>query len=364
MNSFSISPVGHVENRFDEPVSHHTLKGCQSIIVIEENYSEALLNIDRCEFLDVVFYFHKAENAGLSGKTHSGEVRGVFASRSPARPNSIGITTVKLQKREGNRLFVTGLDAINNTPVIDIKSCDTSLLEKEHEVHASIIQSNPRIAIYNLINEKDHETLMLLAGRLHGHFCPGLAMGVMAATYAMNELNADSDGMEELLAITETNNCFSDGIQYVTGCSFGNNSLIFKDLGKTAFTLTRRDGKGIRVCSGQESQDAIIKQFPEFNQYYRQVVVEQNHEPGLVSKYKKAALDRAFGTLKMDFDSLFKAEKKQVSIPDYAHIDNSVICTGCGESVMQSRTREQSGLFYCIECQKTNYRMLDGNGIH
>jgi formylmethanofuran dehydrogenase subunit E len=53
--------------------------------------------------------------------------------------------------------------------------------------------------------------------------------------------------MEEVIAVVETNNCFSDGLQVVTGCSFGNNALIFRDYGKTAFTLARRNGEGFRV---------------------------------------------------------------------------------------------------------------------
>ena len=54
--------------------------------------------------------------------------------------------------------------------------------------------------------------------------------------------------MEEVVAIVECNNCFTDGIQVVTGCTFGNNALIYKDLGKTAVTVARRlDGAGVRL---------------------------------------------------------------------------------------------------------------------
>ena len=160
-----------------------------------------------------------------------------------------------------------GLDAINNTPVIDIKSCDTSLLASLSEsdpVHNSILKSDPRIEIRNNIAKGNTDILLIKVAQMHSHFCPGLAMGVMAAVHAMKELQADSDGMENLMAITETNNCFSDGIQFVTGYSFGNNSLVYKDLGKTAFTLAGRDGDGIRICSRHESRDVIEAAFPDF----------------------------------------------------------------------------------------------------
>lgn len=366
MKQISFSPVGHVENDFNEPVGHHELKSRQSVIVVNDEYTEALLNIDICEYIDIVFYFHQSESSALSGQIHSGKTRGVFASRSPRRPNLIGITTVKLLKREGNRLFVKGLDAINQTPVLDIKCCDTSILEmedKENVVHTSILKTDPRLEIDNLLAQNNQEQLLLRAGQLHGHYCPGLAMGVMAAGFAMRHLGANSDGMEDLLAITETNNCFSDGVQFVTGCSFGNNSLIFKDLGKTAFTLTKRDGKGIRICSRHESQELIRESFPLFNEYYRKVVVEQDHQPENIAIYKKTALDRAFETLKLDFDKLFIVQFVGVDIPSYGRINESKVCDQCGESVMSTRTIERKKKILCLECGNGNYYQLDGNGI-
>lgn len=366
MDAIKITPVGIVQNSFNEPVSHHDIKKLQSIIVIDEKYAEALLNIEDCDFIDIVFYFHKSETGSLSGQIHSGKTRGVFASRSPRRPNSLGITTVKLIKREGNKLYVLGLDAINNTPIVDIKCCDTSILEMHNganDVHTSVLKSDPRIEINNLIAQNNQEQLLLRAGQLHGHFCPGLAMGVMAATFAMNELKANSDGMEDLLAITETNNCFSDGVQFVTGCSFGNNSLIYEDLGKTAFTLTTRDGEGIRICSKHESQDIIRNRFPAFNEYYQKVVVEQNHQPENITKFKKVALERAFETLQLGFDKLFSVQEVKSKIPLYAKIHDSVVCARCHESVMKSRTREIDNEYLCYKCDNANIYILDGNGI-
>ena len=356
MEKYEITPVGYVKNEFDEPVSHHEIKKQESVIEIFDKYAAALLNIDRCPYLDIVFYFHKSTEQPLSGKIHSGEERGVFASRSPKRPNLIGITTVKVIKRKGNSLCVEGLDAINNTPVIDIKCCDTSILEMENgnnEIHTSILKSNPRLEIQNLIVKNDLDQLFLKAGQLHGHFCPGLAMGVMAAAFAMNRLNAESDGMEDLLAVTETNNCFSDGVQFVTGCSFGNNSLIFKDIGKTAFTLAKRDGKGVRICSKHESQEVIRKKNPAFNELYQKVVVNKNHDPENIAKYKATAVERAFKTLQIPFDLLFAVNNKNITLPDYAGICESVVCKCCGESVMETRTLPEQDGHYCLECSKT-----------
>ncbi len=366
MKTYLIEPVGFVVNEFDEPVSHHEIKEHPSTIVIDVRFTEALLNIEACEYLDIVYYLHKSNGDHLSGPTHSGAIRGVFASRSPVRPNQIGITTVKLMERMDNKLVVKGLDAINGSPVIDIKCCDTSLFAHEHDsdpVHHSILKSDPRIEIRNHIATNQTEILMLKAGQLHGHYCPGLAMGIMASTYAMHEVMADSDGMEDLLAITETNNCFSDGVQFVTGSSFGNNALIFRDIGKTAFTLTKRDGKGIRICSRHESRILIQEAFPDFQELYEKVVAQQHHDPDLIARYKKSALERAFGTLNLPFDKLFTTNHIQAEIPPYAPVHESVVCSVCGESVMGSRIVKKNGESLCYVCAKAPYNELTGSGI-
>ena len=366
MDKFIIKPVGIVVNDFNEPTGYNEIKKKPSTIIIYKEYSEALINIGECDYLDIVFYFHKSIDFELSGKIHSGKMRGVFASRSPRRPNSIGITTVKLIQTDKEKLVVEGLDAINNTPVIDIKCCDTSLFAAEsdsNEIHNSILKSNPRIEVWNNIEENKTEALLLKSGQMHGHFCPGLAMGIMAATYAMKELKGGFADMEDLFAITETKNCFSDGIQFVTGCTFGNNRLIFKDLGKTAFTLTTKDGKGLRICSKHESRDVIQENFPDSLSYYTKVVTEKDNTPQLVLKYNKASLERAFGTLSIPFDKLFSVMHTQTKISCFEHDHKDIKCTGCGESVLISRTITKGDKTFCINCASEGFNMMAGKGI-
>ena len=156
---------------------------------------------------------------------------------------------------------------------------------------------NPRRNIWEYIQNNNLNSLMLSAGQIHGHFCPGLAIGVMGATFAMQQINTNSDGMEDLLAIVETNNCVSDGIQFVTGCTFGNNSLIFKDIGKTAFTLTKRDGKGIRISTKNDSRAYIKTAHKYFSAKYKEVVKEQNHSENEIDEFKKLGVEAAFAVL-------------------------------------------------------------------
>lgn len=282
MNRITFVPVGKVINEFDESADPNIIKSRPGIIAINKEYTEALLNIKENTYLDVVFYFDRlvGEASPLSGKTYSGAERGVFASRAPRRPNPVGITTVKLLEVNGNRLTVSGLDALNGSPVLDIKCCDTSLLES---VHRSILETEPRIEIQNHIALNRTNLLLAGAAQLHGHFCPGLAMGVMAATFAMRHLQAQYAAAGDMQATVGKNNCLTDGIQWVTGCSLGNGALKCNDIGQTTFTLTSlKSSKSIRISSRETSGETIANTLGQ-----------------------TTAREKAFGTLNIPFHSLF-----------------------------------------------------------
>ena len=71
----------------------------------------------------MLFAFHKSEGYKLHTKPLLGGIlRGVFATRSPNRPNPIGMTVVNVIERKGNRLKVSGIDILEGTPILDIKS--------------------------------------------------------------------------------------------------------------------------------------------------------------------------------------------------------------------------------------------------
>ncbi|GAB4299920.1 MAG: FmdE family protein [Marinilabiliales bacterium] len=222
---------------------------------------------------------------------------------------------------------------------------------------------NPREKINKLIKDRDLKTLLMLSAQIHGHYCPGLAMGVMASGYAMNELDVITDGMEEVLAITEINSCFTDGIQYVTGCTIGNNGLIYKDLGKTAFSLVKRTGKGIRIISKNNFREVFKSYYPDLNSLYNEVVKNKNRESKLLEEYKLLATKRAFVTLEIPFNELFDVKDIHISVPDYAKVDSSCVCAECHESLMCSRTIEKNNNILCKECAKADYYMLTGNGL-
>lgn len=115
-------PVGYVESDYLEPVYNEEVYDQVSKIVIKEEFKDGLYRIEDFEKLYILFYFSKSKGYKLiHRRRYDGEISGVFASRSPYRPNGIGLTVVELLKVEGNVLHVKGLDAINGTPVLDIK---------------------------------------------------------------------------------------------------------------------------------------------------------------------------------------------------------------------------------------------------
>jgi len=117
--------IGHVENDFDEPVAPDKIRSADSRIVLDPALTAGLKGLESGQRLMVVFYFHRSEGYVLQQHPRgdkSRPQRGVFALRSPRRPNPIGVTTVDLLAVEGNVLRVRGLDAINGTPVLDLKS--------------------------------------------------------------------------------------------------------------------------------------------------------------------------------------------------------------------------------------------------
>ena len=225
------------------------------------------------------------------------------------------------------------------------------------------MNTNPRIEINNLIENNKLKQLLINAASLHGHYCTGLALGVIAANYAMKQINTISDGLEDLIAITETNNCFSDGIQYVTGCTFGNNALIFKDFGKKAFTLAIRNSTALRISALPNSREYVRSAYPFFSSKYKKIIKEKKRTTEEIIEFKKLGMKAAFAVLNLDFHKIFKIENIKIELPDYAPSHESIFCEKCGESTMATRIIIKDNKKLCYSCANINYPTLNGHGI-
>jgi len=197
-------------------------------------------------------------------------------------------------------------------------------------------------------------SLLERAKEFHGHVCPFLVLGLRASEIAMERLGvkkaseAETVG-EEVLAIVECNNCFTDGVQVATGCTLGNNSLIYLDLGKSAVTLVRRgDWRGVRVYVDVDKlRSAYFSE--EALRLFEKVVVKRE---GTSEDWER--LRRLWTEIGLSLanapESLFKVEDVMVAEIERAPIFESVRCDGCGELVMKTRAREVDGKRLCLSC--------------
>jgi tRNA-Thr(GGU) m(6)t(6)A37 methyltransferase TsaA len=122
--SATFIPIGYVENDFDAPTTPETIAAAESRIVVASEFAEGLTGLEAGQRVMIVFYFHLVQSYALLQHPRgnpSRPKRGVFTLHTPYRPNPIGVTVVDLLSVEGNALRVRGLDALNGTPVLDIK---------------------------------------------------------------------------------------------------------------------------------------------------------------------------------------------------------------------------------------------------
>lgn len=122
----SLKPIGWVRSGIKEP-KRRQWEGVESEIVLNPELAEAAEGLDDFSHIVVLFWMHQVlAEARSQTKAHPQRRQdlplvGVLATRSPARPNPIGLAVVRLLERRGNVLKVKGLDAIDGTPVLDIK---------------------------------------------------------------------------------------------------------------------------------------------------------------------------------------------------------------------------------------------------
>jgi tRNA-Thr(GGU) m(6)t(6)A37 methyltransferase TsaA len=123
---FSFSPIGVVHTPFTDTAA--IPKGCgakheaEGTLEILPAFEPGLADIDGFSHLYVLWVFDRAKGASLIACPPSDDQpHGVFATRSPQRPNPIGLTVVELLRREGRILHVRGVDMLEGTPVLDIK---------------------------------------------------------------------------------------------------------------------------------------------------------------------------------------------------------------------------------------------------
>lgn len=122
-----VQPIAYVSNTRKE-ITDDYWGGMVSEIELTDDFSEeAFKGLNEFSHIEIIFYFDKADDSKTTTGSkhprgnHSWPVTGIFAMRGKDRPNHIGLTIAKIKEVKGKTLYVTGLDAIDGTPVLDIK---------------------------------------------------------------------------------------------------------------------------------------------------------------------------------------------------------------------------------------------------
>jgi tRNA-Thr(GGU) m(6)t(6)A37 methyltransferase TsaA len=132
-----MKPIGIANNRRAEIEDDNWGEITTQIIIEEALPSDSLDGIEEFSHIEVIYYFHQVKEEKItSGARHPRNDEnlpkvGIFSQRGKNRPNRLGLTTVKLIKREDRTLMVQGLDCIDGTPILDIKPVMKEFLPKE-----------------------------------------------------------------------------------------------------------------------------------------------------------------------------------------------------------------------------------------
>lgn len=128
MSEFAITfkPIGVIRSEHasaqQTPIQPTYAKGCKGRAVVFLEFEEGLRDLDGFSHIYLIYHFHQAEPSKLIVKPFLQDVeRGVFSTRSPCRPNAIGLSVLELVRREGNVLHLDGVDILDGTPLLDIK---------------------------------------------------------------------------------------------------------------------------------------------------------------------------------------------------------------------------------------------------
>jgi tRNA-Thr(GGU) m(6)t(6)A37 methyltransferase TsaA len=126
MSKIVYRPIGVVHSPFkapqDVPIQAAAAEGVKGYVEVAQEYMDGLRDVEGFSHLILVYHCHLAQKYSLLVKPFLDErLHGVFATRAPSRPNPVGVSIVRLTKREKNMLHIQDVDIIDGTPLLDIK---------------------------------------------------------------------------------------------------------------------------------------------------------------------------------------------------------------------------------------------------
>jgi formylmethanofuran dehydrogenase subunit E len=188
---------------------------------------------------------------------------------------------------------------------------------------------------------------------LHGHKCPAMPMGLRAGLAALEALGVERAADGQLTALVEIDRdhcatCYADGIQMATGCTFGKGNIQKLGYGKFAVTLIdNKTGRSVRVLTRNETIQKSKES--EFIQFRKKGVPASKIEPGLVTPLVDFILSSS--VVRLFEIGMVKEGKPPVGRP---HDFNTIICEGCGETVVERYARVKNSKIVCMPCAEKN----------
>jgi len=242
----TIRPIGVVISELKNFDQHPTYRE-DCFLSIREDLTEGLLGLEHFSHLHVVYRQHRREEWKRRANIPEGQeiltmplmgeptCKGIYTSRSPARPSGMGSCIVELLSREHNRLRVRGLDAVDGTPILDIKiyiaryDCFPWADAPLHWCQRTEMITTSRLLHWDTMNVS-------------------LALGMKAGQWAMHQLGVARGAAKN--AVVQGGSFFAQGVEAVTGCSVLHGTMQFEEKAKSLtdwFVLLEADGRSIEI---------------------------------------------------------------------------------------------------------------------
>lgn len=196
------------------------------------------------------------------------------------------------------------------------------------------------------------QELLEFGQKFHGHKCPAMPLGLRVGAAAMQALGVDRAKDGQLMVMVELGDnhcatCFADGIQVITGCTFGKGNIQKQQLGKWGVTLIdKKAGRAVRVTPKAEAMKANKE--TTFFKDYREVGIPASQVPDefvdpLIEKVSNAP----------DAMLLSIGEVYEYQWQEPTHCFATFVCDHCGEMTVEPYSQRIKGQHVCLPCSET-----------
>lgn len=186
------------------------------------------------------------------------------------------------------------------------------------------------------------------AVKFHGHLCPMSALGLRMGKKALKTLARGKEKGVKLIAVVEFRNCFSDGIQYVCGTTYGKNNLFYEEYGKFAASFyDLATGKSIRIRIENEVVEEALAYGMAAQEVKKLPPADREEETKRLFKQGREIVEKLN---EMRDEELFSITEAPAFKPEKEPSLKHVLCEKCGEVVLEDFIKASNGENVCIAC--------------